>query len=188
MSASAVCGRKVTLSARTPCPFEPVWPASRRDLSGTVPAVARASLGRAGHDWAGSQRASLASTHGRRLARAVPRRPQSRAAGGRAHHRRAAARHRRRRLREDPRPHLSRRAPDQRRRCEAERDPRHHLHEQGGRRDEGAPATAARPHRPGALDPHLPRRVRPHPARARRSGSAIARTSRSTTRPTRSGW
>ena len=89
-------------------------------------------------------RPPLASTHGRRLARAVPRRPQPRPAGGRPHDRGAAARHRRRRLRQDPRPHPPRRAPDRRARREAERDPRDHLHEQGRGRDARAPRAAAR--------------------------------------------
>src|SRR5437867_770922 len=62
MSASAVCGRKVTRSARSTCPFKSVWPASRRDLSGTVPAVARVGMGGGARSRL-PKKASLASTH-----------------------------------------------------------------------------------------------------------------------------
>ena len=128
----------------------------------------------------------LASSGGRRLARALPRRPESRPAGGRPHDRGAAPRDRRRRLRQDASPHAPGRPPARNARREAERDPRDHVHEQG----RGGDARAARPGCSG------PSRARSGSSRStpragascapRPSGSVTSRPSRSTTRPTRS--
>ena len=128
---------------------KPYWEEMAPQAAATVPAQAELAL---------------ASPSGRRFPGAVPRRPESGPAGGRAHHRGAAARRRRRGLGQDARAHLPRRAPDRRLRREAERDPRDHVHEQGRRRDARAARGPARPGRARDLDPHLPRRLRPDPA------------------------
>ena len=98
------------------------------------------------------------------------------------------ARHRRRGLGQDPRAHAPARVPRRRARRVAVRDPRDHVHQQGRGRDEGARRRARRSGRAPHVGVDVPLRVLAHPAARGERCSATGRASRSTTRPTRSGF